>query len=705
MKKFFPTPREVKDGGALVKIGVLSRADFTLSASAEGEMISAAIAFITDEFNNKCAILPPFEGKYAISLSVNPADSRIADKGEEAYVVTVSDKSAELICASERSAYYAAVTLMEIVELKGAAVYLPICEIVDYPRFTKRGVLVESRYNDFMTLDDWKSAIDDFAKLKLNKLEVAVYGSWSKQYDNQKSEQQYIPFESIPDFRNPKPRKFYSVKKGRWVNIPNTLPEMYEKDFFGDVIKYGKAKNVEVFPLFNSFGHNTLLPTVCPELSALDADGNPTKSGFCTSNEKVYETLFKLYDEIIDRYLAPNGITSFSVGLDEVSDAAFCKCPKCAGKTKPEIFTEHAIRLVKYLKERGMKEVYVYDDMYLYIFDNLDEALAQKFKDAGVYDVTVMDWWNYGARVDFFRGKADKLNRVFEKSIIRPMSGYWHWQGWSDNTLNIAYCAAKANELNYDGMISYSTYEPALDYNYSFLAEASWNPITDAENSIFDFSEKYFERNYPLHSREAEQSWQIIRHRLHPYNYDENPPATSEFAQYVYSYFKPDMAFPRNHIAEIMNKIEANEYRYLTYIHDLLGRSSRALEFFGSDKAKTSPVNENFVATINEQYSYANEMFVLYNMYKDSKAGKLTNTEMIAKVKALIEARMNQMLLVENSRLESIRHQTLRMMTINLEYLWELLANIESADAKGELFVYDPESAVDRNEPVFKFLR
>ena len=75
------------------------------------------------------------------------------------------------------------------------------------------------------------------------------------------------------------------------------------------------------------------------------------------------------------------------------------------------------------------------------------------------------------------------------------------------------------------------------------------------------------------------------------------------------------------------------------------------------------------------------------------------------KFKALIEARMSHMLLVENSRLESIRHQTLRMMTINLEYLWELLANIEAAENKGEAFVYDPEHAVDRDEPVFKFLR
>jgi len=705
MKQIFPTPREITDKGSLLRIGSISASDFTICVNADGEIAKSAINYFESEINKKCAILPPYSGNYPITLVVDSADARLAGKGDEAYAINISESAASLVCASEKSAYYAVVTLVDLIEVKGEGIYLPVCEIVDYPRFTKRGVLVESRYNDFMTLEDWKCAVDDFARLKLNKMEVAVYGCWSMQYDGKRSEQQYIPFKSIPEFSNPKSRKYYSVKKGGWVNIPDTQPEMLEKDFFGEVVKYGKSKNVEVFPLFNSLGHNTLLPRIKPELSALDENGNPTCNGFCTSNEQVYETLYKLYDEIIDRYLAPNGVTSFSVGLDEVSDAAFCKCPKCSAKTKPELFTNHAIKLVKHLKSRGMKEVYIYDDMYLYIFDNLDEALADKFKEADVYDVTVMDWWNYGARVDFFRGKGDKLNRVFEKSIFRPMSGYWHWQGWSDTTLNIAYCAQKANELNFDGMISYSSYEPALDYNYTFLAEACWNEIVDPEPAIFTFSRKYFEKNYPLYAGEADSSWQAIRHRLQPYNYDENPPANSEFAQYIYSYKKAGLDYPRNHIAEIIAKIESNEYRYITYLQDLLGRSKTALEFFDSNKAKCSPVNENFLATINEQYAYANEALTLYGIYKDSAEGKLTNAEMISKVNGLIEARMSHMLLVENARLESIRHQTLRMMTINLEYLWEMLENIKKAEESGKLYVYDPAKAIDRESPVFTFLR
>ena len=705
MNKFFPTPRSVTETGELVKIGSISKADFKISSRGGDQVLTSALDFLSTELNKKCAILPPYAGKYKISISVSKSDARLKGKGEEAYAISVTDSEAKLVAASDRSTYYAVVTLVEIIEQKGEGIYLPICEIVDYPKFSKRGVLVESRYNDFMTLADWKAAVDDFARLKLNKMEVAVYGCWSMQYDGKRSEQQYLPFKSIPEFSNPKARKFYSVKAGGWVNIPDTEPQMYREDFFGEVVKYGKSKNVEVFPLFNSLGHNTLLPRVKPEISALDADGKPTCNGFCLSNEKTYKTLFKLYDEIIDRYLAPNGVTSFSVGLDEVSDDAFCKCERCAKKSKPELFSDHAIRLVSYLKEKGMKDVYIYDDMYLYIFDNLDEALAQKFKDACVFDVTVMDWWNYGARSDFFRDKCDRLNRVFDKNIIRPMSGYWHWQGWTDCTLNIAYCAAKGEELGYDGMISYSTYEPALDYNYSYLSEACWSPVKDKEADIFDFSKKYFERNYPDYPSEAEAKWQFIRHRIHPYNYDEKPPANSEFAQYIYSYKKADKEYPRNHISEIIAKIDANPYRYVTYLQDLNSRARSALEFFDGEKANPSHVNENVVCTIAEQLSYSDEALTLYRIYKDSQAGKLPATEIATELKRLIRSRQRHMLRVENARLESIRHQTLRMMTQNLEYLWELLVKVETAIAEGKPFVYDPEAAIDRKSPVFEFLR
>ena len=285
------------------------------------------------------------------------------------------------------------------------------------------------------------------------------------------------------------------------------------------------------------------------------------------------------------------------------------------------------------------------------------------------------------------------------------MSGYWHWQGYSDNTLNIAECAALAEKHNFDGMISYSTFEPALDYQYAYLSEAAWAPIKDKEKDIFDFSEKYFENNYPDHSAEANEAWQNIRYRLHPYNYTEKPPANSEFAQYTYSFVKAGLDYPRNHIAEIIEKIDAAPERYLSYLRELNERARKSLEFFAGEKAEPSLVNENLITTVSEPLAYSEEALTLYRIYKESAEGKLSNKEMISEVKRLIRLRRAHMLRVENSRLESNMHQTLRMMTVNLEYLAELLSAIELAESEGRVYVFDPESAINRKAPVFEFLR
>ena len=43
-------------------------------------------------------------------------------------------------------------------------------------------------------------------------------------------------------------------------------PTMFEEDFFGEIIAYAKERNITVKPLMNSYGHNTLIPRLLPEL-------------------------------------------------------------------------------------------------------------------------------------------------------------------------------------------------------------------------------------------------------------------------------------------------------------------------------------------------------------------------------------------------------------------------------------------------------
>ncbi|NLC43306.1 MAG: hypothetical protein GX783_03380, partial [Clostridiales bacterium] len=62
---------------------------------------------------------------------------------------------------------------------------------------------------------------------------------------------------------------YYSPKEDAWIDNEQ-LPPMFKEDFLGELIAYGKTKAVSVFPLVNSYGHNTLIPAQYPEVSAKD---------------------------------------------------------------------------------------------------------------------------------------------------------------------------------------------------------------------------------------------------------------------------------------------------------------------------------------------------------------------------------------------------------------------------------------------------
>jgi len=702
MVKIFPTPKSEKYSGRSVRIGRISESGASITVKGEGELLSAAAARIERALLEKAAILPPHNGAYPITLTVDPDCKELVGKGDEAYSLSVGDAGAELIALTDRGALWAAVTLAELMTLEGERLTLPICSITDYPVMKKRGVFIEDRFNDFMTLEDWRTAIDYYSDLKLNTLVVGLYGCWGKQYDGVKSEYLYLDFKKHPELVSEKPVKYYSAKRGGWVNIPPRKPCMAEEDFFPEVIAYGKSRGMEVIPLFNSLGHNSLIPRLHPEISSLDENGNRTGVGICVRDEAAFGLMTELLDEIIDRYLTPSGISSIYLGLDEVTYT--CKCERCAAHSFEENMTDYTVALIKHMKEKGMKNVYIYYDMFFYQFDCLDERFVKTLKDNDVYDVTVIDWWNYGSDVDFFRGKGDKVNSLF-RSVVKPMSGYENWNTFSDTTRNISWCAEVGQRLGYEGMISYTTYDPIFDLNYRYLSEAAWHEVTSVDDHK-RFAREYISKYYPSAPDSAIAAWERIQYRLNPYNYTENPPSNGEFLPYKYSYVASAVDhYPRDHVSEIIGKMTNEGERYLTYLKDFVERSDGALAFFAGEDADASAVNEAMKLNIGYLNVNAKELLALFDLRADCEAGRVSAAEAIAVIDRLINKRKQLMLAVENYRPAVTYYHTLRLYTLNLEALFELRARLSEQKERGEAPVLDLTKTVDMTAPVFKFLR
>ncbi len=369
LTKIIPVPKNLTVGRKKLSIGRLGFANFKITAKKlDGTLAKNALAELYKGLSLVVgAPAESAEGEVSIKLEISSRVPECVERNtDQAYKIVVNKNGITLTGYGEAGVYYAVTTLLQTVEVVNNEVLVPEMKMIDYPDLRTRGHFLETRYgSNLMTLDDWKEVIDNMVSMKHNQLAVSLYGCWQMQYDGIISEYVYIPIPQYPLLKSDVVKKYYSPKKGGWVNEVVEVP-MVKEDFFGELIAYGKSKGVEVFPLWNSYGHNTLIPRMYPEVAPI-VDGEPQKVGFCVSSPKTYELLFNIYDYIIDKYLKPNGIESFHIGLDEVRDergvdldapdklyTPLCQCPECAKLSKQEKMIGHAIKLISYLKSRGM---------------------------------------------------------------------------------------------------------------------------------------------------------------------------------------------------------------------------------------------------------------------------------------------------------------------------------------------------------------
>ena len=694
-----PTPRICEQCGDDIKIGTLSKLAYTLNNTACGDMAESAVALIKDKLS-ELAIACESDNGFDISLSVNPSDSEFADCGKsEAYTINITPDTALITGFDEAGLYYGAVTFTKLVHKIASEVYLPQCRIVDYPQYAQRGHFMECRYgSDFMTLDDWKKGLDYLSEMKVNTVVVGLYGCWNRQYDGDFAEYQYIPFKKYPQLNTPRHIKYYSAKEKKWIHKPNVLPNMYETDYFGDMVAYGKKKNIKVIPLFNSLGHNTLIPRNFPEISAVDENGNLTGVGMCTNNEKTYEIMFDIYDEIIDRYLTPNGIDSFEIGLDEVMDvmgtdpsdyqltkSPMCKCPKCRDRVYGELMIDYIIRITKYMKSKGINNVYVYHDM-LFHYDLLNDKTAELFKKEGVYDNIIIDWWNYQPFKDkFFDGKCDQISKSF-RSIGKPITGYYHWCQPMESVDNLLLMRDLAEEKNFEGIVAYSSFDYGYDFNYQLLAECGWNP--DAAHSTQTL-EKYVCQNFP-ECYSGALSAILTAHEF--MKVDGRNSSMFLFGYYVSSYLVKGVEYPQNFPARQFKAIADDEEKHLTYLRETYHKAKSVYDFFIQNTSSQLGRIWAFSAAI--YMLICDEFLTIYTCAKEYNKGTLGEGEFIAELSRLNRLSDEVIALCEEVRFEANRYTIIRNMSVSRQFVCDLHDYMKSEVQKGnkpevDIFSFD----------------
>ena len=669
IKTLIPKPQKIEDRKKLVKIAEFNKFSCEVILSADGDMPYEAKKIIENKLYDICATNT--KGNYRIIIKKDEQNPAFKDLNrKESYFVDINENEAILCGVDEAGMFYAAVSLAQLFSVNGDNIYLPQCRIVDWPHFEKRGFIMESRYGtEFTSLSQWCDFIDYMASMKLNRLTIAIYGCWGLQYDNRKMEYLFVPIKKYPELITPKNSKYYSVKENKWICEDDIIPPMYEQDFFGEVIAYAKKKNILVKPRINSLGHNTLIPRMIPEISAKTEDGKSKGRGFCTCSDKTYEVIFNIYDEIIERYLKPNGVEDIHIGLDEVGEPYICRCEKCKDKEHSYLMIEYIIKLCKHLKSKGIKHIYINHDMLFEKFDIINEDLKKRFVSEGIYDVVVIDWWSYEDPIHLFNDKKDKVNNIF-RSVIKPDTGYYHWAIPTENNENIRACADLAKKLSFEGIEAYSSLEYCYDKNYLTVADVSWNE--NEINNIDDFNKRYALKYYPEKSMQAEDVFM----KMHNIMIDETRElymnrACYKLEYYFYGYINSKTNLPKDFPGGAYKLIAENEKEYIDYLNFLKSNSAPAVEFF-ENNGNVSNINNIWLLTSLHYYAMSDEYLTIYSLYKGYNDGKCDADKVVNELDRLISQREKLMALSEDVRISANRSTYLRNMSVFRQYMIDL---------------------------------
>lgn len=539
-----------------------------------------------------------------VTLELGSAPAGVKNE-KEAYRIRVGVNGITITGFGETGLFYGVISLRQMCRWNSGKAELPAVDVLDWPDNPIRAYFEECRYgSNVMEKQDWFDMVDDLAEKKLNNLSINLYNCWIVQYDGRVAECLYIPLKKYPQLKTPAVVKYWSPTEGKWYDY-ETLPPIFRDDFFGEIVAYCRDRGIEVIPAVNGLGHNTLFPRMLPEVAPRNEDGTTNPTGFCTNSDATYELLFSVYDQIIDEHLIPNGMHSFSLHLDEVRDeygvdpddpytlkSPWCKCPKCRDKDHRDLFIEHVVKLLRYLKEKGMTSVIVCCDMLAGTGSKmgyfLDKFLA-RINEEGLQDILLLDWWDY---VPFAEHKAYEVkpDEVGQRCILAPWNGYYIWSALTNPVANVKVISDLHHESKCsEGEMMYAMWDKSYDRVHDCYADYCWN--YDGVISTKAAAERYIERHFPTLRDKVRRGFRlmdwIVEHRM-PYHDPEHPTQGVLSASgvllnldyYTYTYFDQNEPFPTHFPGQPLRKLvlpRRLDYERQLYIDSSLAKEALAI--------------------------------------------------------------------------------------------------------------------------------
>lgn len=697
-----PVPQKVQPlPGAPLLLN--SNSKFCVAApSAEfGPVMSAGqrlTAFLQDHCGTDCLCEDGI--RITLQLGQAPADMPNAQEG---YSLTVNTDGVTITGFGDNGLFYGAITFTQLCLWEMGRCEIPALSITDWPDNPIRGIKEECRYgSNMMERQDWMDMLDDLAERKINFLGLALYGCWTVQYSGKLAEFLYLPVKGHPELQSPQEVRYFSPEENRWIDYEQ-LPPIFRDNLLDDIFRRARDLGIQVVPSWNSYGHNTLVPRLIPSVSAKEADGvTATEFGFCTSSQETFDLLFSIYDQIIDDYMTPYGMTTFATLLDEVWDkvgmnakhpfaatSAFCQCEKCKNKDRGQMFIDMVVKTTTYLKNKGIKSVLVANDM-LYHEHNLPglkERLWAALRENDLLGTLLLDWWDYTDVEAKFKVKELDSNSGL-RNITCPWTGYHNWNAVYHPLNNIRLMARMNKQGNGCGVMGYSNWDRSCDRNYAALADYTWNFDGAGENQ--DITDRYLKRHFAARYDEARRAYKLMDLISEERVWDTQDPdrrILSHFNLMVYrlgfynhTYVATGKPYPRNFPGEplsLLLSMRPDAERELVSVASMSAQARAILLDLAQDGRCNGKQARRMAYECENYLNTAEDFLALLDMHDMTARGDYASIASLARKRQ--KARLDQMAFCEQAKEKFIvKALTMRNLSVYMQFFCDIADYIES---------------------------
>jgi hexosaminidase len=222
-------------------------------------------------------------------------NGKIEINEDESYELKIASNQITINATSDLGALHGLETLLQLLQNNSTSFYFPVVEILDSPRFTWRGLMIDAARH-FQPVDVIKRNLDAMASMKMNVFHwhLADDQGWRIELKNH-------------------PKLTELASDGSF----------YTQEEIKNIVKYADERGILVIPEIDVPGHASALLTAYPEIGSKVGEGEITyevqrNSGIFNAtldptNPKTYEVLSSIFDEVCT--LFPGSY--FHIGGDE----------------------------------------------------------------------------------------------------------------------------------------------------------------------------------------------------------------------------------------------------------------------------------------------------------------------------------------------------------------------------------------------------